>query len=498
MPVKKQSDEITSDIEAIRTELALIGQRADASDEEIQRGQDLMAELDEKEEAHKVALKREDNLDNILRASRKPNRVDQAFPGGPGSRRSAEFMQRVDPYTEDTYEELKRSLYNGGAERASFDTVEMMSRAKAAVDQTPKELFFSEKHRDQAAERLDHLLNLDNIHAPLISRHILLTGSEDYRQAFREYVQSVGQYTPDILRTAMSLTSGNGGYLVPVFLDPTIILTNAGIVGPIRSIATVKTIATKEWDGVTSAGISASWTAEGTETADATPTFTAPTITPKKADAWVFGSYEVFQDSGFASELGRLLADAKVRHEEAAFATANTGATRPRGVVAAVAAVTNSIVTSATTNAFVVGDVYNTADAVNPRQEGPLNWIAHRRIFSKIRQFDTSGGGGFWANLGMAMPPQLLGAAAYECSTMTSVVSTGANILLAGDFSQYYIVDRVGMSVIYDPVVRSTGNNRPTGQAGWYAFWRVGADVVNADAFRLLQLNQVAAATALG
>jgi HK97 family phage major capsid protein len=76
-------------------------------------------------------------------------------------------------------------------------------------------------------------------------------------------------------------------------------------------------------------------------------------------------------------------------------------------------------------------------------------------------------------------------------------VSTGANILLAGNFAEYYIVDRVGMSVIYDPMVKSTGNGRPTGQGGWYSFWRVGADVVDPSAFRLLQLNTVAAATAL-
>src|SRR5262252_5455651 len=355
MAVKRNSAKIATDLEAIRTELGLIGQKVDASDEEIQRGQDLMEELDQREKDLTDAVEREEKLDNIMRASRKPNRVDAGFPGGPGARRTGpvgpEFMQRVEPYTEEVYDELKRSLYSGGEEQANFDHDEMISRARAAADQTPKDLFDSVAKRDLAAERLDHLLSMDNVHAPLIARHILLAGSERYRQEFKEYVQSQGRSLygqgAEILRTAMSLTAANGGVLVPVFLDPTIILTNAGIVGPIRSISTVKTIATKEWDGVTSAGISANWTAEGTETADASPTFVAPTITPKKADAWVFGSYEVFQDSGFASELGRLLADAKVRLEEAAFATANTGATRPRGVVAAVAAVTASIVTAA-------------------------------------------------------------------------------------------------------------------------------------------------------
>ena len=79
---------------------------------------------------------------------------------------------------------------------------------------------------------------------------------------------------------------------------------------------------------------------------------------------------------------------------------------------------------------------------------------------------------------------------------MTGTVTTSANILLAGNFSEFYIVDRVGMSVLYEPMVKSTGSNRPTGQAGWFAFWRVGSDVVDPDAFRLLQLNTSPAFTA--
>lgn len=491
---RKQSEVLSEEMEVLRAEITVINEKGDeASEDELARADALLDEWKTKDADLKRHLAREAQVAEVLRASLNPgNKEDGTAP----PRRSPEFMRRTDPYDQDTYVELARSAQQG-PERINFDSQPVISRALAAVEQMPKVAFNSTKQADQASERITRLLELDNQHAPLIARHMLMTGSEEYRSQFRRYIMSAGNDTGDLVRTAMSLTAGNGGVLVPFFLDPTIILTNAGISGPIRSISTTKTIATKEWEGVTSAGVSAEWTGEGVEAADATPTYVQPTITPKKADAWVFGSYEVFQDSGFAAELGRLLADAKVRLEEAAFATGNTGATKPRGIVAAVAAVTASIVTSATTNAFVIGDVYNVLDAVNPRQENNVTWIANKKIFSKIRQFDTGGGGGFWTNLGAGMPPELLGAPAHKCSTMTSVVSTGANILLVGDFSEYYIVDRVGMTVVYDPIIRSTGNNRPTGQSGWYAFWRVGADTTNSDAFRLLQLNQVAAATAL-
>lgn len=484
--MKKQSEVLAEEQEALRAEIKLIHENEEATEEDISRGDALLAEFDEKEALRQAALKREAQVEEVLRARLIPDQVEpiERMDRGP---RSPEFMQQVEPFDDASQRELVRSLWH----HSSYNEKDTISRALKAVEDSPR-------HVDDAArERMNDLLYMDNRHAPLIARHMLLTGSEQYHKEFQEYVASRGTYVGEAMRAAMSLTDAQGGYLVPFTLDPTIILTNSGTANPFRTISTIKTIATDSWNGVTSAGVTAEWTAEGTEAADASPTFAQPTITPKKADAWVFGSYEVLADSGFASELGRLLADAKDRLESAAFATANTGATIPRGVVAAVAAVTASIVTSAATNAFAVGDVYNTSDALRPRDAAQATWIANKKIFSLTRRFDTAGGSSFWANLGMGVPNQLLGQPVYEASAMTGVVSTGANVLLAGNFSEYYIVDRVGMAVMYDPIVKGT-NGRPTGQGGWFAFWRVGADVVDAGAFRLLQLNQVAAATALG
>lgn len=479
--MKKKSEIIADEMDLLRAEIKVIEETESPTEDEISRGTTLLEEWDAKKADHEHWVEHEKRVDEVLRHQRVTE------PQSPAAeRRGPEVMIKKDPW--ETGTELVRSLWSHG----SFDEKDTISRALGAVENGPRHL------KDDAKEKLDDLLHLDNRHAPLIARHVLLTGSPEYHDQFREYVASRGTYVGEALRAAMSLTDANGGYLVPFTLDPTIILTNAGAANPFRQISTIKTIATDTWNGVTSAGVSAEWTAEGVEAADASPTLGQPTITPKKADAWVFGSYEVLADSGFAAELGRLLADAKDRLEAAAFAVANTGATIPRGVVAAVAAVTASIVTSATTGAFVVGDVYNTSDALRPRDAAAASWVANKKIYSKIRQFDTAGGSAFWANLGMGVPSLLLGQPEYEASSMGAAVTTGANILLAGNFAEFYIVDRVGMSVIYDPMVKSTGNGRPTGQGGWYAFWRVGSDVVDASAFRLLQLNQVAAATALG
>jgi HK97 family phage major capsid protein len=94
------------------------------------------------------------------------------------------------------------------------------------------------------------------------ARHMLMTGSPEYLSAFEQYLQDPGGFST---RAALSLTSANGGYLVPFTLDPTIILTNNGSANPYRRFATIKTTATNDWNGVTSAGVSAEWTAEGIE-----------------------------------------------------------------------------------------------------------------------------------------------------------------------------------------------------------------------------------------
>lgn len=166
-------------------------------------------------------------------------------------------------------------------------------------------------------------------------------------------------------------------------------------------------------------------------------------------------------------------------------------------MVAKVASVAGCLVPAAANGALAQADVYAVSDALRPRDADKAVWLANKRIYNKIKQLDTSGGSAFWANMGVGRPSQLLGADNYEASSMTGTIAAGANVLLAGNFEMFYIVDRIGMSVQYDPMLKGA-NGRANGKAGWAAFWRVGADVVDPDAFRLLQLATAPAVAALG
>jgi HK97 family phage major capsid protein len=117
--------------------------------------------------------------------------------------------------------------------------------------------------------------------------------------------------------------------------------------------------------------------------------------------------------------------------------------------------------------------------------------LANNLIYNKIRRFDTGGGNGLWAQLGDGRPAVMLGRNAVEAEAMDGTITTsGANnnyVLIFGDFSNYVVATRLGMTVELIPHLFGP-NRRPTGQRGWIAWYRVGADSVNDNAFRLLNV----------
>ena len=373
----------------------------------------------------------------------------------------------------------------------------MRSRALAAIERGTAP-GVNDSARQQATALLDGSTN------PLLFRHALLTGSPAYRSAFELMLQYPTDFHTrfsaeqaeayragaDLHRTALSDTSANGGYAIPFLLDPSIILTNAGSANPLRQLATIKQGVSNAWHGVTSAGVTAEWKAEGSQAADASPTLTQPAITAYLADAYIFGSYEVFADTNLAAEFPMLIADAKDRLEADAMVV-GSGSGAPFGVVTSATAVTTSRIAPTTGGTFTASssaDVYKIEASVPARWRSRSSWISNWATYSIIRQMSpAAAGSSFWATMGGGLPPELLGHPVHEATSVVSTVTTGSNILVCGDFSQYYIYDRIGMSVEYVPQVFGA-NGRPTGQRGWMAWWRVGGDVVAPDAFRVLKL----------
>jgi HK97 family phage major capsid protein len=332
-----------------------------------------------------------------------------------------------------------------------------------------------------------------------IARHILLTGSQEYREAFRTYLDT-GE---DSRFRDIRLANASGGYLLPYVLDPTIVLTNSSSANPFRRVSRIVQTTSNAWQGVSSAGVNAALVAEAATAADAAPSdFAQIQVVPKKFAAWVLGTYEALDDTDFGTQLPGLLSDAKDRIESSYFAT-GSGTLAPQGIESGLTSGTR-VAPSTTGTAFngtaSIPDVYNLQAALPPRfRKAPgACFMANIVILNKVRAIDQYGGGSFWANMTSDTPPSLLGQPVYEASdfsattTGTSAASgTASTTLVYGDFGQFIIADRVGVSMLYDPLIKGTGASAqlPAGEAGWYMFWRTSSQIATTAAFRNLTIS---------
>ena len=326
-----------------------------------------------------------------------------------------------------------------------------------------------------------------------IARMCLATSSPEYLRAWSKLARGkshmITSEEQQALERAMSLTDNAGGYLVPFQLDPTIIITSNGSQNDIRQVARQVVATGDVWNGVSAGAVQWRWAAEGSEAGDNAPTFGQPTVPVHKADGFVPISYEAMDDADNATtEVGKLLAAGKDNLEAAAFAI-GSGVGQPTGIITALTG-TSSIVTSTTTDTFASGDVYKVDSALPARYRKNAAWMANRAIYNQIRQFDTAGGSALWERIGADVPPMLLGRRALEAEDMDGTVTAAAENYAAvfGDWDNYVIADRVGMSIEFLPQLMGA-NGRPKGQRGWYAWYRVGADSVNDGAFRMLNIT---------
>jgi HK97 family phage major capsid protein len=85
-------------------------------------------------------------------------------------------------------------------------------------------------------------------------------------------------------------TESAGGFAIPITIDPSIILSGSGALNPVRDVARVITVATRDWRGASSDSVTAAYVPEATE---ASPVLGQPTIVAQQARAFVPFSIEL-------------------------------------------------------------------------------------------------------------------------------------------------------------------------------------------------------------
>ncbi|MFB7597255.1 phage major capsid protein [Streptomyces sp. NPDC056160] len=495
MPVQLSHPQALIRLKDIEQELERLQAKETLTGEDEQSFDELTREFAEVD-AHRRQLERTAALERIRSAATSADRRPAATAIAPGT--SVGGGYDADPILNpDSVEDRRFRNPWDLSEVRTFDRspeqvgVELRSRALAAIE---KMRAANDPIRVAATDIIERFDDKKGT----IARMCLATSSPEYLRAWSKLAGGRGHMmTPEeqkALERAMSLTDNAGGYLVPFQLDPTVIITSNGSKNQIRQVARQVVATGDVWHGVSAGAVQWRWADEGSEAGDNAPAFAQPEVPVYKADGFVPISIEAMDDAeNVTMEVGRLLAEGKDIHEASGFIN-GTGVKQPTGIVTALAG-TASEMAPATAETFAAADIYAMDGSLPARYRANASWLANRNIYNLVRQFDTQGGADLWERIGADVPPQLVGRPALEAEDMDpgfNPAAAGDNrILILGDFQNYVIADRVGMTVEFIPHLVGA-NRRPTGQRGWYAWYRVGADSVNDGGFRMLNVATAA------
>jgi HK97 family phage major capsid protein len=342
----------------------------------------------------------------------------------------------------------------------------------------------------------------------ITARRILVTENEDYRTAWMKMVTDVHPVlTPEENRAVQAWyefralgdwTTTAGGFGIPVFIDPSIILTAQESGNPFLSIAKQVTVNTNQWKGVSSAGVTWAFQTEAAATTDNSPTLAQPTVLVHMARGFIPYSIEVGMDyPGFASEMGTLLAQGYDELLVNKF-TNGSGTNEPKGILTALSAVAGDRVKVTTGGSIGAPDPYLVWKALPQKYRRNASWLMSVGVNNAIRQIGAANVfHGYTVNLPEGWADQLFNRPVYESAYMpdtTSWTTTAEGQAIVGDFSNFVIARNGGMSVelvpqLFQQVVAGTGPAVPTGQRGWFAYARIGSDSSNTAGFRLLVAN---------
>lgn len=314
--------------------------------------------------------------------------------------------------------------------------------------------------------------------------------NEPYSKAFCNYLRKGMEGGLEALQTkALSVGSDpDGGYLVTPQMSSKIV-QSIFETSPMRQLASVETISSDALELIDDHDqAAAGWTAEtGVITETSTPTLAKRNIPTHELYAQPKATQKLVDDSAIDIEswLSGKIADIFSRKENTAFINGN-GVGQPRGILTYASGVnwgqiqqvnsgTNGVVTSDS----IIALFYALKDSYSKR----ANFLMNRTVVQAVRLLKQATTNQYMWQPGLAagVPDTLMGVPVQMASDMP-VAATNSLSIAVGDFqSAYQIVDRKGISILRDPFTE-----KPF--VKFYATKRVGGDVVNFEAIKLMKL----------
>ena len=313
----------------------------------------------------------------------------------------------------------------------------------------------------------------------------------EYSKAFRNYLRKGMDAGLEALQTK-SLSVGSdpdGGYLVTPTMSSRIVQAIFET-SPMRQICAIETISTDALDLIDDhTSLTAGWTAETTviSTDTATPTIAKRNIPTHELYAQPKATQKLVDDAAIDVEgwLAGKIADIFGRTQNSAFVSGN-GVGQPRGILTYASGTSwgqiqqvNSGTSGQVTADSLITLFYSLKDAYMRR----ANFLMNRSTIQQVRLLKATTNQYIWQpSLVAGSPDTLLGVPVYMAADMP-VAAAGSLSVAVGDFqSAYQIVDRQGISILRDPFTEKPFIK-------FYATARVGGDVVNYDALKLMKLS---------
>lgn len=309
----------------------------------------------------------------------------------------------------------------------------------------------------------------------------------------------------DFLRTGDSAFEGKsfdnaspaaGGHSIPREIDEVIDRTLVAI-SPIRRIANVVKVGSSNYRKLLSTGgTPAGWVGfEALRPETATPTFTE--IVPASGELYAnpAASQHMLDDAMFDVEawLANEIATEFARAEGAAFIK-GTGTNQPLGFLTSPNATTADGVRPIGTLQTIGTGVSAAFPATNPQdklvdlvqslrqpyRQGAV-FVMNSSTAAMVRKMKTTDGAFIWQNGMVAgQPSTLLGYPVIEAEDMPDVAAASLSIAFGNFKAGYIITERAETSILRDPY-----SKKP--YVYFYATKRVGGQVVNSEAIKLLR-----------
>jgi HK97 family phage major capsid protein len=334
---------------------------------------------------------------------------------------------------------------------------------------------------------------LDNLEVALSSPKGASLGEKEdkseaeLKAAFSLYLRK-GTDLSDLQKKSLAVNSdADGGYLVTPAMsrDITKIIFETS---PIRQLASVETISTDVLEIIDDNNeFAGGWTGETDTIAETnTAKIGKRSIPAHEVYAQPKATQKLIDDSSISIEswISEKIADILARKENTAFVS-GAGVSQPRGILTYAAGTSwgqIQQVNSGSSGAVTADGLLNLLYALKEGYQTNATFIANRSVVGALRLLKDSTNQYLWQpSYQMGQPDMIIGRPIMMASDMPAAAANSLSVAVADFKRAYKVVDRRGVTIQRDPYTE-----KPF--VKFYATKRVGGDVTNFEAIKILKL----------